>query len=106
MEGRPLIDVLFKEERLMLLIRDRDELKRYVEQMASMAAAEAKANERSPTASHHAQGRCYAAEQILMAIKAWEDFDLAEATCQAMRDAVKAQREKDEFGKKPREWRV
>jgi hypothetical protein len=90
----------------MLLIRNRDELKRHVEQMASMAAAEAKANERSPTASRHAQGRCYAAEQILTAIKAWEDFDLAETLRQAMLDAAKAQREKDEAGKKPREWRT
>jgi predicted transcriptional regulator len=63
----------------MLVIRDRDELKRHVEHLATMAQSEAMALAASaapPTSHAYARGRVYAAEQVLAAIQAWEDFDL------------------------------
>lgn len=58
----------------MLLIRDRNELKRHIERLASMAESEAKASNKHYMSL--AISRATGLRMAIEAIEAWEDYDL------------------------------
>ena len=63
----------------MILIRDRDELKRHIDNLISMAEAEIRSPATGLGLASRVSGRIYGLKEAFEAIQAWEDFDRATA---------------------------